>query len=63
MSDIRTWFVSVSHSVKLSYYCKKIGIKNSNLTMFMKEYDKAVSFDKLIKLRDYIITDLSEIIG
>lgn len=63
MSGIRDWFIRISHSVKLSYYCRQLGIKQSNLTMFLKGYDNAVSFDRLITLRDLIISDLSEITG
>ena len=62
-SDMRCWLHNISHSVKLSYYCKSLNIKPSNLTQFMKGYDKAIQFDKLIELRDYIISDLQEKIG
>lgn len=63
ISDIRDWYLNISHSVKLAYYCRLLNIKGSNLSQFMKGYDRAISLDRLIELRDYIISDLQEKIG
>ena len=62
-SDLRSFLVRISHSVKINYYCKIVGINHANLSKFIHGYDKAVDIDKLIKLRDYIIDDLNEIIA
>lgn len=59
-SDLRSFYESISHSVKLSYYCKLIKLDQGNLSKFIKGYDKAVDLEKLILLRDLIISDLSK---
>lgn len=50
----------ISCSVKLSYYCRLLSIDPANLTKFIKGYDKAVSFDRLVMLKDLIVRDLTE---
>lgn len=59
-SDIRSWLVEISHSVKLGYYCKMLSIDRGNLTHFLKGYDRAVSIDKLVQLCDLIRSDLND---
>lgn len=59
-SDIRSYLVRLSHSVKLNYYCKQLEIDSGNLTKFIKGYDRAVHIDKLIQLCNLIRMDLSE---
>lgn len=61
MSYLRTWFTQVSHKVKLCYYCDLLNINSSNLTKFIKGYDKAVKLDKLLMLQKLIINDLSKL--
>ena len=58
-SDLRSWFDRISPSVKLNYYCKLLSIDHGNLSKFIHGYDKAVSLDSLIKLRDFIVEDLN----
>ena len=62
-SDIRLWLTEISHSVKLNYYCKLVGVDSGNLTKFIRGYDKAVYIDKLIELQDLIRSDLLKKIG
>ena len=50
----------MSHSVKLKYYCEQLGIKRSNLSQFLRGYDRSISIDKLEMLCDLIRSDLSE---
>lgn len=59
-NTMRLWFIDVSHSVKLSYYCYQLGIKPANLTHFLKGNNGSVSYDKLVQLRDFIIEDLNK---
>lgn len=59
-SDLRSFFVRISPSVKLNYYCKLLVIDHGNLSKFIHGYDKAVNIDDLIKLRDFIVYDLND---
>lgn len=62
-SDLRSFFVRISPSVKLNYYCRLLEINHGNFSTFIHGYDKAVDIDKLIQLRDLIVSDLLEKIG
>ena len=62
-SDLRSFLVRISHSVKINYYCKLLGINQANVSKFIRGYDHAVDINKLLLLRDYIIEDLNEIIA
>ena len=59
-NEIRTFLVCISPSVKLNYYCKILNIDHGNLSKFIHGYNKAVCIDDLLKLRDFIVDDLSE---
>ena len=58
----REYFASVSGMLKMKYFCEKAGVSPVAFSRFMKgpDFDWCLSVEKLQKLQDTIISELSE---
>lgn len=57
----RLWLLSISDVVKLSFFCKKLNIKPSNLSNFLRFNDRSLSDKKIDDLCTLIKTYLSNL--
>lgn len=55
-SDFRTWLIYIKPFIKINYFCKQLGINQSQVAMFMKgsDFDYQISIDNLYRLYNLI---------
>lgn len=54
INEIRNYLNNIKIYIKLAQVCREIGIHPQALNTFLKGYDKAVSYSKLIECVNFI---------